>query len=186
MNLPDGTHTCTDCNNAVEHNDGDVGGPGPPPVGSSDLKPHDNGQQEIHRDEPNCPHKGHKVTKEGDQCCQKGDDDVVHQSDAESGKQVAFAETGLAYVTELHLEVLISRPAVDLQHTFSCFISFSIPCTGSSLTTRPYKQEPLMRSQTSRAPTCKPAEHSHHNTSPGLSMSYTWFCYHSSSNNCHT
>ena len=32
------------------------------------------------------------LTKEGDESCQEGDDHIVHQSDAEAGKEIALAE----------------------------------------------------------------------------------------------
>lgn len=32
------------------------------------------------------------LTKKGDESCQEGDDHVVHQSDAEAGKEIALAE----------------------------------------------------------------------------------------------
>ena len=51
VDLPDGPHTRQNGHDAVEDNDGQVGGPSPPSVRLPHAKPHHDRQDEVHGNE---------------------------------------------------------------------------------------------------------------------------------------
>ena len=84
MDLPNGSHTRTDCHNAVERHNGAIDAPSPPSVRFSHLKPHNDWKNEVHWDESNSAYQGNKVTKEWNQSCQESNDYIVDQGHGES------------------------------------------------------------------------------------------------------